>query len=51
MNTFLGWATYSTEESYCDVCETFYDKQDKWEHEDCEEELEKNENNIDDLQS
>jgi len=39
MNTFLGWATYSTRERYCDVCETFYDKQDEWEHKDCEKEL------------
>ena len=31
----MGWATYSTDERYCDSCQNFYDKEDEQEHEDC----------------
>jgi len=43
MATFIGWASYSTDERYCPYCKVFYDVQDSHEHDDCksdEEEIE-----------
>jgi len=45
MNTFLGWATYDTDERYCDTCKQFYDKQDEHEHKDCKEDEDERTNN------